>query len=120
MITATKILSNDGTITGLKIEADEESREELREELIGGYFQAESLLAEGLHGRFEFVQPEEVGALTDSPLLVDCDDTFLSDNGDRQFTAKSVDVFYFGDYMIKCPGTLLSESGLVIFQCSGR
>lgn len=47
--------------------ADAETQEELRD--AETYEKKEMIVAEALHERWSFIRPEEIGALTDSPVL---------------------------------------------------
>lgn len=106
----TKALQN-----GLRLTLGNEGRAELAEALRdGGYPRGESLVAEWLHEAFEFIRPEEIGALTDGPILVDCDDLDYPDTGDRVIR-DDAQVYWFSDYMIRDPWGELSRKGRVDF-----
>ena len=80
------------------------------------YYYAESMVAEWLHEAYEFVDPGHVpGAMTDSPILVDSDYTFIADNGQRVIM-ESARVFWFPNYMVTCPWETLRNRGRVEFE----
>jgi hypothetical protein len=80
------------------------------------YYRAESMIAEWLHEAYEFVDPGHVsGAMTDSPILVDWDGTFVADNGQTVIT-ESACVFWFPNYMVQCPWETLRNRGRVEFD----
>lgn len=100
----------------LRLTADNESRTELADAYaLGGYPRAESLVAEGLHEAYEFFPPENIpGALTDAPILVDCDHIGYPDSGDR-IAYDGALIFWFPDYMVTDPFELLKNRGYVEF-----
>jgi len=63
---------------GMRLTLGNEGRAELAEALRDGYARGESLVGEWLHEAFEFIRPEEIGALTDAPILCNCDGLDLS------------------------------------------
>jgi len=74
------------------------------------------MIAEWLHEGYEFVDPGHVpGAMTDSPILVDSDGTFVADNGQTVIT-ESACVFWFPNYMVQCPWETLRNRGRVEFD----
>lgn len=108
----TRILSNGN----LLLTADNEARQELAEAYAaGGYPRAERCISEELHENMEFVQPEEIGALTDAPILAFCDDLDYPDNDDR-ILIEGASVYYFGDYAITDPFEQLKNRGRVVFS----
>lgn len=91
--------------------ADNEARAELAEAFRnGGYPYAESYVAEALHEKWEFVRPEEVGALTDSPILAECDGIDRDDHGELTEVGK---VAWFPAYAIRDPWEELRNKGRV-------
>lgn len=105
------------TVVGnmLEIIAPSEVREELRELLDDpdkGYPAAEALMAEELHERWTFIRPEEVGALTDSPILTEDDGLEYADNGDRTIGGR---VVWFPNYQVTDPWRTLADDGVVYF-----
>lgn len=82
-----------------------------------GYHGAESYVAESLHERYEFISPEVIGALTDSPILTD--DPDFSDEWLEKGVGTGVceggKVWWFPNYMIDCPWTELARKGRVVF-----
>jgi hypothetical protein len=93
----------------LKITADNAGRHELAQ---CNYFdKIEVHIAEELHrDNFEFIRPEWVGALTDSPILTN--DLSIGDTGVAEFVG---DVWWFPNYMITDPWQELKNKGKVIF-----
>lgn len=80
------------------------------------YYYAESMVADWLHEAYEFVDPGHVpGAMTDSPILVDCDGLYYPDNGER-IIGESARVFWFPNYMVQCPWETLRNRGRVEFD----
>lgn len=103
-----KILKN-GT---LKITADNQGRADLKEawnEL--EYYPTEDFITEELRLQsFEFVRPEWVGALTDSPIITD--ELGIADDGTADYMG---DVWWYPNYMITDPWEELKNKGRVIF-----
>ena len=86
----------------LKITANNIDRIDLRNCYeSGGYFEVEELIGSEIwRGNFHFVKPEDVGALTSSPII----------------QAKNGDVWWFPGYMIDDPWQELKNKGRVIFD----
>lgn len=99
----------------LQLKLGNAGRAELADALRDGYWKAESLVAEWLHEAFEFIRPEEIGALTDAPILCDCDGLDYPDTGDRE-TRDDARIFWFPDYMIRDPWAELARRGRVEFR----
>jgi hypothetical protein len=97
--------------------ASNESRAELADLLRGdnAYNRAEGYVAEQLHEKWEFVRPEEVGALTDSPLLAECDGIVRDDEGELTDVGK---VAWFPDYAVRDPWEELRNRGRTVFTLS--
>lgn len=100
----------------LKIKLPTEERENLREmiedakanrkgDILGDVI--ETMLANG----FQWIAPEQVGALTDAPMI--SDEAECDDHGDL---VKIGRVFYFADYQVHDPVEVLYEKGEVIFD----
>ena len=97
----------------LKITADNVSRTDLRNcYASGGYFKAEEMVQEDIwRWNFQFTLPENIGALTDAPII--CDDLSIDDAG----TVISVgDVWWFPNYQITDPWQDLKDRGRVFFD----
>jgi len=94
--------------------ADNESRAELAALLRddNGYNRAEGYVAEELHERWEFVRPEEIGALTSSPIIAECDGLDRDEDGELIAVGK---VAWFPDYAIADPWEELRNTGRTIF-----
>lgn len=105
------MLKTHRTPAGLKITANNEARRELA--AADGYPARESLVAEWLHEQLEFLRPEEIGALTDAPILGDCDTIERNENG--ELTATGGPVWWFPDYAVRDPWDELKNSGRVTF-----
>lgn len=106
----------------LVIQADNEGRADLADAMRSArphgspYRRAESMVAEWLHEVYEFVDPGDVpGAMTDSPILVDSDSTFIADHGSR-IIRECARVFWFPNYAIQCPWETLRNRGRVVFD----
>ena len=86
----------------LKITADNLSRVDLRNCYeSGGYFDAEAVVKSDIwRWNFHFVKPEDVGALTDSPII----------------RAGNNDVWWFPNYQITDPWQELKDRGRVFFD----
>ena len=97
--------------------ADNESRAKLADLMRGeeGFQRAEHYVAEELHEQWEFIRPEEVGAITDSPLLAECDG--LDRDNDGELTAVG-NVCWFPNYMVTDPWESLRNHGRVVFDLS--
>lgn len=109
------MLNTYRTPGGLKIAACNEARRELAE--ADGYPARESLVAEWLHESFEFLRPEEIGALTDAPILGDCATIERDDLG--ELTATGGPVWWFPAYAVRDPWVELMSRGRVTFTESG-
>jgi hypothetical protein len=86
-----------------------------RHELAQAY-DAESLIAEWLHEKYEFIRPEEIGALTDAPILVDCDSLDYSDDTGERVILDDATVYWFPDYAVRDPWQELKTRGRVSFR----
>lgn len=98
----------------LRLTLGNAERAELADALREGYQRAESLVSEWLHEAFEFIRPEEIGALTDAPILCDCDGLDYPDTGDREIRDDAA-IYWFPDYMIRDPWADLAWRGRVEF-----
>lgn len=103
----------------LIITADNESRADLADAYrdqsnYGGCIKAESLVGDGLHEKWEFIQPEDVGALTDAPILCDADGLDYPDDGGR-IVRNDAKVAWFPNYMVTDPWEVLRNTGRVTF-----
>lgn len=102
----------------LKITANNEARRMIADGARSyGYNGAEQVVGELLHELYEFVRPEDIGALTDAPILCGSDDCYYADDG--EFTlhdAGNVPVYWFPDYCIRDPWEELRSKGYVIFS----
>lgn len=112
------MLKTETTAGALRLTLGNEGRAELAEALRESYNRAESLVSEWLHEMYEFVHPEEIGALTDAPILCDCDDLDYPDTGEREFLPNA-EFYWFPDYMIRDPWQLLAWRGRVEFVKAG-
>jgi hypothetical protein len=100
------------------LSADNESRSELADAFrSGGYPRAEQYVGEALHERWEFVRPEEVGALTDAPILAECDGIVRNDNGDLTEVGK---VCWYPNYQVFDPWAILRNTGRVELQLAPK
>lgn len=102
----------------LRLTLGNEGRAELAAALRDGYSRAESLISEWLHEQFEFISPEEIGALTDAPILCDCDGLDYPDTGEREIR-DDASIYWFPDYMIRDPWGELAARGRVVFAKAG-
>ena len=95
--------------------ADNESRAELADLLRrdNGFNRAAQYVGEQLHEDWEFVAPEDVGALTDSPILAECDGLDRDDHGELTAVGK---VCWFPDYMVRDPWEELRNRGRTVFS----
>lgn len=107
------------TAKELTIELTEDGRVELLAELEnkGEHFNDEDVLWELLeehwtNGAIDSVRPEEVGALTDSLLLVQ--DAPRNDNGDLELEADAI-VYWFSSYCINSYIEVLLKDGKIVF-----
>lgn len=111
----TKILPNGN----LLITAGNYDRSELaRLEHTYGYVAAEHHVAEMLHELYEFVDPYKLAALTDAPILVDCDGLDYSEDvepGEYPAVLPDAKLFWFPDYAVIDPWETLRRTGRVIF-----
>jgi hypothetical protein len=96
----------------LVITADNEGRRDLAEAYAaGGYDRAEMEVAESIvpNSELMFIPPEQVGALTGSPILGEA--AWTDDGGMDVYGA----VFWFPDYMVRDPWEELKNKGRVVF-----
>ncbi len=91
-------------------------REGLRSDGPCGYVRAESVVMEALHEQWEFIAPEEIGALTDAPILADCDGLEWSGDDQGRIVRPDAVVAWFPDYMIRDPWRELANRGRVAFE----
>lgn len=100
------------TIHGdLQITADHDERNQLREDRgADADFESDKYTAEMLepvicNSEYDWVLPEEIGALTDAPIL-----------GTRDQEGKPEACFWFPNYQVTSPQRELHEHGVCIFQ----
>lgn len=97
--------------SGLMIKADAEGRAELAEAReLGGYPRAWALVCESLYDRFVPIDPADVGALTDAPMLTD--DLEIAEDGKRTVHGA---VWAFMAYQVADPTEALQARGWVLF-----
>ena len=99
------------TTEGLVFTADEETRNEIRE-LLAEQFYAyveEEVFEDALCNGLSWVYPEEIGALTSSPIFAD---GASEDNG--QF-APDTRFFWFPSYQVESHIETLMNTGRVVF-----
>lgn len=103
----------------LVLTASNEGRATLREAYArGGYRYAESEIAEAFHEAYEFIDAGHIpGAMTDAPILADCDGVVTCDNG-AVVVLESARVFAFMDYMLVDPFEQLKNTGRVEFPAA--
>lgn len=108
------------TETGdLRISIDIEEQTELRESIAESIESEHYLFIDLLEKAFcnsewEFIRPEEIGALTDSFILSN------TATRDDQGKLQSIDsVYWYPDYQIKSEGGELAEYGKIVFQMVG-
>lgn len=98
----------------LKLLAGNVDRSTLAYELSESYSRAEMLISEAFHEILTFIPPENIGALTEAPILADdaeyCSDAF------GYVVPPEANVWYFPDYAVRCPWEELSRKGYVVFQ----
>lgn len=99
----------------LILTADNEGRADLKSAYSSqGYYGAETTVSEALHEAYEFIEPEDIGALTSAPILVDCDHLAYPDNGDR-VVIEGARIFWFPNYAVTDPWEVLKNTGRVVF-----
>jgi len=101
----------------LVITADNESRSELADAYRrGGYYYAESYIAESLHEAYEPWDADDApdAWLCSAPFMIDCDGISYPDNG-QKVVYSGTPVFYFPNYMIEDPWETLKNTGRVIW-----
>jgi len=80
------------------------------------YYQAEMLVSEAFHEILVFIRPENIGALTDAPILTD--DADYSDEAmlaGGPVPAEGANVWWFPDYAVCDPWEELKNRGRVVF-----
>lgn len=100
---------------GLRLTLGNEGRSELAAALRDGYYRGEGLICEWLRDELEVIRPEEIGALTDAPILCECGGIEYSDYGDRQ-VRDDASVFWFPAYETRDPWSELASKGRVFFS----
>lgn len=115
-----KILPNGN----LEITCDAGNKEDLQGFLDNAAHKDHGFLAEildytgwGPNGQLSQVQPEWVGALTDSPILTD--DLIFPDDGEPTITAECK-VWWFPNYQIESFAETLIKDGRVVFTAAPR
>lgn len=114
-------------LNGVTFHIDAEEREELREGLLEreegtrDWYQCFSETFEGLLcNGWDWLAPEDIGALTDAPILSNC--TSIEDDGTRVLHGEgcggSCGVFWFPDYQVTDPLEVLRDTGRVFFARS--
>jgi hypothetical protein len=98
------------TKTQLVLTINGDERDELSELLEYNPNQVEAFMGDLLHEKWDFISPENIGALTDSPIL--SNDVDYLDNGDIQVNGL---VAWYPNYQIECPFTILAKTGKVTF-----
>jgi hypothetical protein len=95
----------------LLLTADNASRAALADAYhYGGYQRARMLVSEAFHEQLYFVQPEDIGALTEAPILTD--DLVYEDNGSCTVHGK---IWWYPSYAVSDPFEELKNRGRVIF-----
>ncbi len=114
------MLNTSTTAKGnLLIELCDDSRDDLAEAIEKGYAETEQLMAELFHEVWTFINPEDIGALTDAPIICGADDTYVDDNGNRKFH-EDARIFWYPDYAINNPWETLLHGGSVIFAAAPK
>ena len=114
------VVQSDGS---LLILADNADRSELADRYrSGGYPAAESAVAEMLHERLTFIPPENIGALTDAPILTDdpdwSDETAAAGNIPAVHSESLV--WWYPNYMVSDPWESLRNHGRVVFSAAPK
>lgn len=106
---------NDAIMNDIAVfTADAETQRELEDAYFaGGYPAAELAVAEALRGEWEFIRPEDIGAMTDSPLLARSDTIVRDDEGNLVEVGR---VAWFPDYAMHNPWMDLIMHGRVTFE----
>jgi hypothetical protein len=82
-----------------------------------GYYAAEFRVAEHLHEVMYFIPPENIGALTDSPIL--SPDVEYPDDARGPVPYGDTPVYWFPNYMVQDPWAELRNTGRVVFTRAG-
>lgn len=100
----------------LCITADrDERRSIIGEARRDGYIAAEMAVADMLGDSYTFIAPENIGALTDAPILADEPDYGDEHNVDGPGVHPDSCVWWFPNYMIEDPWFTLVKTGKVVF-----
>ena len=110
-------ISWSGTDKGLVITITPEFMQELKDRAAGGEnMQSDSLMYEILEplvqNGLDWIRPEEIGALTDAPII---GDTARDDHGELTETHS---VYWYPNYALKSPVQELMEKGSVTFEAA--
>ena len=109
----------------LKIKVDAETQAEIREKVdAGDTSDAHFSDVLGIGGTscmagngFDFVRPDEIGALTDAPLIAY--DVQRDDNGDLQVN-DATKIWWYPGYQVRSPLQDLAEKGETVFTVASR
>ena len=105
----------------LLLTADNETRSDLAHAYrSGGYPRAESDVQDGLHEVFAFIAPEDIGALTEAPILTPYDECEFPDDGHGFTPLPGAPVYWFPDHAVRDPWQELARKGRVEFQCASE
>lgn len=110
------VVQSDGS---LLILADNADRSELADRYrSGGCMAAEFAVAELLHERLTFIPPENIGALTDAPILTD--DPDYSNCGNMPSIHPESLVWWYPNYAVSDPWEELRNHGRVVFAAAPK
>jgi hypothetical protein len=109
------------TIEGkmLTLRASRDFRRELIELVRRGANEGRIMMeiGEALHEEWEFIAPEDIGALTDSPILAESKD--VERHEEYGFIIDVGRVAWYPGYAMACPWTELVKTGKVEFNIAG-
>lgn len=97
----------------LVISADQEGQDEILLAQLSNYTSPEAVISEALHEKWEFVLPEDIGALTASPILAKSDE-IVRDEDTGEITSVGT-VAWYPQYEVTCPWSRLIDNGEVVF-----
>lgn len=84
---------------------------------LDGYYDRQEYVMDGLGQGWEMVRPEELGALTDSPIIARSED-LIRDTDTNELIGiadSATGIWWFPDYQVQDPWEALARDGEVVF-----
>lgn len=113
-MTITAEIRGIGTVYALVISADQDGQDDILLAQLSTHTSPEAVISEALHEQWEFINPEEIGALTNSPILAKSDE-IVRDEETGEITSVGT-VAWYPQYEVTCPWSRLVDYGEVVFS----